>query len=147
MNYKYLIAVIAFVAFGIAGTLVWFAYQYREDTVVEHPYQEALQYEATQKKREQLGWQVLLPETLKQGSELLVQVVDKNGVPVDNAAVELSANRIDKTDTKKYSAKPADHGRYGARVDFTSHGTWEIKIKVTRGTDSLSFDNRIYIEK
>jgi len=147
MNYKYLIAAIAIAAFGIAGTLVWFAYQYREDTVVDHPYQEALQYDQTQRKRAQLGWQVLSPESLKQGEQLFVQVVDKNGAPVDHATVELAANRIDKTDTKKYSAKPADHGRYGALVEFDSRGTWQIKVKVTRGTDSLSFDNRIYIEK
>ena len=146
MNYKILITTIATCVFGIIVASLWAGIQMREVTVVEHPYEEGLRYDSTQKKYQDLGWKVVVPPSLKPGGQLQVLIYDKNGAPLDVSQVELAVNRINSTDIKKYRAARADRGRYDAQVDFSSKGLWEIRVNLTQGADTLSYDNQIHID-
>jgi nitrogen fixation protein FixH len=146
MNYKLLIITIAVVVFAIIGVSLWTGIEMREVTVVEHPYDEGLKYDATQKKYAELGWRVVTPSSANKDGQLTVWVYDKNGVPMDGASVEFAINRIAGHEIKKYRAAQTERGRYGASVDFYSKGCWEIKVNVTHGTDTLSYDNKIQID-
>ena len=145
MNYKLLITTIALVVFALIGTCLWMGISMREVTVVEHPYDEGLRYDEIQKKYAELGWKVATPPSLGKNGQLYVNVSDKNGAPLDNAAVEFAINRIDSPDIKKYRAAWAERGTYGTHVDCTSKGCWELKVNVTAGKDTLSYDSKIHI--
>jgi nitrogen fixation protein FixH len=146
MNYKVLITGIFAGVLMIIAASVLMGISKREVTVVDHPYEDGLKYDATQKKYSDMGWKVVVPPSLKKDGKLDVCVYDRNGSPLDVTAVEFSVNRIDSPEVVKYRAVRADHGRYGAAVDFSSKGLWEIKVNLTQGGDTLSYDSRINIE-
>ncbi len=145
MNYKLLISSIVAAVFSIIGVCLWSGITMREVTVVEHPYEEGLRYDANQLRIAKLGWKVIVPRSLARDEQLNVQVYDRNGAPVDAAKVELAVNRIDSLEIKKYRALQTDRGSYGAHVECSPQGCWEVKVNVTRGDDWLSYDSRINI--
>ncbi|HEY4744134.1 MAG TPA: FixH family protein [Desulfuromonadaceae bacterium] len=147
MNYKLLIAIIAVMVLAIVGASIWIGITLREDTVVEHPYDEGLKYDAIQKKYADLGWKVVSPPSLNKRQRLDVWVYDKNGAPLEGVTVDFVIKRIARSDAKRYRAVQAERGRYGAQVDFSAPGYWELKVNVTRGNDTLSFDNKMHIDE
>jgi len=147
MNYKLLIAIIAAMVLGIVGASIWIGISLREETVVEHPYDEGLKYDAIQKKYADLGWKVVPPPSLNKRQQLDVWVYDKNGAPLEGATVDFVINRITSPDAKRYRAVQTERGRYGVQVDFSSPGYWELKVNVTRGNDTLSFDSKMHIDE
>lgn len=146
MNYKILISSVMLIALVIMAGLVWTSILMRDVTVVEHPYEAAINYDATQKKYAELGWKVVTPASANKGELLNVTVYDRNGVAMDNAAVEFMLNRIGSPDIKKYRAELTEHGRYGVHADFSSKGCWELRVNVTRGKDTLSYDSKIQVD-
>ena len=146
MNYKLLISTIAVAVFAIIFASLWTGIATREVTVVDHPYDEGLKYDATQKKYADLGWKVVTPSSLKNTERLNVNVLDKNGAPLADVAVEFAANRITSPDIRKYHAVQTERGRYEAKVDFSSQGLWELKVNVTRGNDTLSYESKLHID-
>ena len=146
MNYKFLISGIFAGVLTIIAASVVMGIAKREVTVVDHPYEDGLKYDATQRKYSDMGWRVVVPPSLKKDGKFDVCVYDRSGVPMDVTAVEFAVNRIDSPEVVKYRAVRADHGRYAAPVDFSSKGLWEIKVNLTQGADTLSYDSRINIE-
>jgi nitrogen fixation protein FixH len=146
MNYKILIATISLLVFAIIGASLWIGIAMREATVVEHPYEAGLRYEATQKRYAELGWRIVVPPSVGKGGQLDVYVYDKNGAAMDTTIVECIVNRIGSSDMKKYRAEHADHGRYRVHADFSSTGYWELQVNVTQGTDTLRYDSKIHID-
>jgi len=146
MNYKILISSVMLIAIVIMAGLVWTSILMRDVTVVEHPYEAGINYDATQKKYAELGWKVITPASVNKAELLNVTVYDRNGVAMDNATVEFMLNRIGSPDIKKYHAKHTEHGRYGVYAEFSSKGCWELRVNITRGGDTLSYDRKIQIE-
>jgi len=103
---------------AIIGASLWMGITLREKTVVEHPYDEGLKYDSTQKKYADLGWKVETPEALSKGKRLDVWVYDKNGALMDGASVEFVINRIASPDVNKYRTVQTERGKYGANVVF-----------------------------
>lgn len=146
MNYKILISVIAGLGFVIMAGLVWASILMRDVTVVEHPYDAGLNYDATQKKYAELGWKVVAPASAAKDGPLSITVYDGNGAPLDNATVEFMLNRIGSPDVKKYRATQGGQGRYGVTAAITSKGYWELRVNVSHGKDTLSYDRKIRID-
>jgi len=147
MNFKLLITTIALAVFALIGVCLWKGISMREVTVVERPYDEGLRYDEIQKKYTELGWKVATPPSLGKNGQLYVRVSDKNGAPLDDAAVEFAINRVDRADIIKYRAARVESGKYGSHVDFNSKGCWDLKVNVTVGKDTLSYDSKIQISE
>ncbi len=146
MNYKILIYSVMFVGFAIMTGLVWTSMVMRDVTVVEHPYEAGIAYDATQKRYAELGWKVISPVSANKDGQLNVSVYDRNGTAMDNATVEFMLNRIGNPDIKKYRAERTEHGMYSVHADFSSKGYWELRVNVTQGKDTLSYDSKIKID-
>ena len=145
MNYKILIVSISISILAIIAACLWVGIAMREVTVVEHPYQDGLKYDATRKKYADLGWKVVVPASLSKDGQLNVMVYDRNGAPLDAESVDFAISRVASTETTNYRAARADSGGYGARVNCALKGYWDVRVKVTRGADSLSYDSRMHV--
>lgn len=146
MNYKILITSIFAGGLIVILLSLGAGIAMREVTVVEHPYEDGLKFDALRKRQTDLGWKVVAPLSLKNKEQLNVGIFDKDGVPLNGASVEFAVNRMGSPTSKKYRAAQADHGGFGAPVEFSSHGYWEVRVNVTRGDETLSYDRRIQIE-
>lgn len=146
MNYKILISLVMFVGVVIMAGLVWTSILMRDVTVVEHPYEAGIAYDATQKRYAELGWKVISPASANKDGLLNVTVYDSNGVAMDDATVEFMLNRIGSPDIKKYRAEHTEHGTYGVHADFSSRGYWELRVNITQGRETLSYDSKIQID-
>src|SRR4051812_16261885 len=113
MNYKTLIIIIVLMVLSIIGTCLWTGIAMREVTVVDHPYEDGLKYDATQKRYADLGWKVVVPPSLNQDGQLKVSMYDRNGAAMDGAAVEFVLNRIGSPEIRKYKAAQVERGKYG----------------------------------
>ena len=146
MNYKILITCVSSFIFAIIIASLWAGIVMREATVVDHPYEDGLKYEATQKRYAELGWKIVVPAALDKDGKLRVLVCDRNGAPMDVGMVELAINRLGGHETAKYLAVRADRGKYSALVDVSAKGYWEVRVKLTRGSDVMIYDDRIHID-
>lgn len=147
MNYKILIASISILVFGIIGFCLWKGVTLQERTVVEHPYEDGLKYEAMQQKYALLGWKVTLPPSLTRDGELQVTVADRSGAAIDPGRVEFALEHLGGSETHSYRASRANRGRYAARIHLASPGYWDVKVKIDRGEEILRYDGRIHIER
>ena len=146
MNYKFLVSLVMVGGFVIMAGLVRTSILMRDVTVVEHPYEAGISYDATQKRYAELGWRVITPASADKDGLLNVTVYDRNGAAMDNAVVEFMLNRIGSPDMKKYRAEHTEHGTYGVHADFSSKGYWELRVNITQGKDTLSYDSKIQID-
>ena len=146
MNYKILIATISSLVFTIIAACLWAGISMREVTVVEHPYEDGLKYESTQKKKAELGWQVIAPASIGKDGQLEVTLHDRNSAPLEIGSVQFALNRLASSEVKQYQASRLGPGKYGAVVNCPLQGYWEIKVKLTRGGDTFSYDSRIHID-
>ena len=146
MNYKALIIAVSSLVLAIIAGSLWAGIATREVTVVEHPYEDGLKYDQTQKRYADLGWKVVAPSSLDKSGRLEVKIYGKDGAPLDAGSVEFALNRLGSSEIKKYRAPRDGGGSYGARVDCPLPGYWELKVQVTRGADTLSYDSRLHID-
>ena len=147
MNYKTLIMLIYIVVLAIIAASLLMGIKTREATVVEHPFEAGLKYDSMQKKYAELGWKVEIPPSLGKDGFLSISIHDSKNAPVDDVSVEFVLNRFGSPDIKKYRAKHTDRGVYGTHVVCPLNGYWALKVNVTLGNDTLSYESKIRIEK
>jgi nitrogen fixation protein FixH len=147
MNYKFLITTISSLVLAIIAGSLYAGIVMREVTVVEHPYQDGLQYDSMRKRSAALGWKLAVPPSLAENEVLKVVVSDRNDVPMDVDAVEFAVSKVASTDVKTYRTQHSGRGGYTARINCPSAGYWDVKVKVTLGGDTMNYDSRIRIGK
>jgi len=121
-----------------------------DGVVVENPYDTGLAWDDTQQKKDALGWNVTLQNTLlRTGSnELSIEALDGNGRSLENAEVSVSTSRPStRAYDKTYPAVKTPAGKFQAFIDLPLFGSWDLRIDVRRDKDRCSFNNRIYAEQ
>jgi nitrogen fixation protein FixH len=142
------IAVIAAIA-AVAGSVVVGIKSF-DGTVTEHPYEAGIIWDDIMRREAELGWTVHVgkgPYFTGHG-KILIDVRDKDGGPLKNAALLVMAGRAETSAYDQYAdtVKIRD-GLFKINVTFPLYGYWIITIEVTQGDDTLSFKKRIFVEK
>ena len=100
--------------------------------------------------RNRLGWDINVQTpseiVIGQESTFNVNVVDKVGMPLNNAEVTLQAYRpSDATADMSIKMDFVSHGIYQTRLTLPLKGIWDLKVKVRSGEDELDISRRISV--
>jgi nitrogen fixation protein FixH len=132
---------------AVAGT-IWIAILTAEETVTPAPYAAALHFDHDRHLREALGWEVAVAEAGLHAGDcaLAVTVAGPDRSPLGGATVSVSVGRPgpDGSD-RSYPAAPDGEGRWLARVHFPGYGHWDLRVTVSRGQDSASYERHVYV--
>ncbi len=148
MKYKLLIGLIIFIGFSIIGASIIVGIDRRDITVEENPYEAGLKFDEQLKKYAELGWRVEFPHSIRAGeNRLRIGIFDKQGRAVEDASVECIINKCGDSMMKHYKCTYMDNGYYQTIVSFDNAICVEVKANVSRANDTLSYTNKVYIEK
>ncbi|GER94384.1 hypothetical protein A45J_2145 [hot springs metagenome] len=148
MKYKLLIGLIMFVGFSIIGASILIGIEKSEVTVEENPYEAGLKFDEQLKKYIELGWEVEIPRAIKAGeNRLIIGVFDKQGRAVEDASVECVINKCGDSMMKHYKCVHIGKGYYQTILGLDNAICAEVKTNVSRAKDTLSFTNKVYIER
>ncbi len=131
---------------AVIGVTIFVGSKVREETVVEHPYEEGLHHDAERHARAALGLAVALDEdALVAGSApLTFRLADRNGQPLTGARVTVEVSLPDTSRGEvRGEAREAAPGRYAADVAFPSEGPWDVRFDVVRGPDRVRLERRV----
>jgi nitrogen fixation protein FixH len=85
-----------------------------------------------------LGWRAdaeLGPVT-RAGASVTVRLADRDGAPLDGAAVVVAAvHNLDALHPVRARLAPLGGGVYGARLPLRHAGLWELRLATVRGAD------------
>lgn len=129
----------------IAGTIL-VGSKVREETVVEHPYEEGLRNDADHASRAALGLVVTVDDEAPVVGEapLSFGLADRRGQPVDGAAVEVELSRPATSHGEvRAEARALGGGRYEAAVAFPAPGPWDVRFDVRDGADRVRLERRL----
>jgi nitrogen fixation protein FixH len=101
--------------------------------------------------RNRLGWDINIqaPDEIMIGkpTNFHVNIVDKVGMPLNDAEVSLQAYRpSDATADLNVKMDFVSHGIYQTRLVLPLKGIWDLKVKVARGEDELDTSRRISVQ-
>lgn len=148
MNYKLLISLIMFVGFSIIGASIIVGIERRDITVEENPYEAGLKFDEQLKKYTELGWRVEFPRSIRADeNRLMIGIFDKQGRAVKDASVECIINKCGDSMMKHYKCIYMDNGYYQTIVSLDNAVCMEVKANVSRANATLSYTNKVYIEK
>jgi nitrogen fixation protein FixH len=145
MNYKILVAGVLLCGMLIVAVSIGAAINVRDREVVTNAYEAGLAFDQTRKREAELGWKLTMPDTAGTGNRTVaLEVLDRRGLRVDGAAVQLELVRVGAHDGRTYQAENTA-GLYVANVFFDKPGCWDVQVQVSRGGDSLRFERRLQI--
>ncbi|HAK87817.1 MAG TPA: hypothetical protein DHV16_09425 [Nitrospiraceae bacterium] len=148
MMYKTLIALIISTGMGVIALSIVVGVSQRDAVVEDDPYEAALNFDRTLKRYMELGWKVKVPPSVREGDNpFVVSIFDRDGRAVEGSAVELLVSRMGSPRIDRYKALNIGNGKYRAAVVFNGTGYWEVKARVTLGSDTVAFDNKVYVGK
>jgi len=79
---------------------------------------------------------------------LQVHVTDEKGAPVKDAAVEMTVTMVDMDHGEfKHAAKESAPGVYESNAKFVMEGTWNVKVKAQKGSDSAAKDFKVEVKQ
>jgi nitrogen fixation protein FixH len=129
----------------IAGTVL-VGSKVREETVVAHPYEEGLRNDADRASRAARGLAVAVEDEapVTGAAPFAFRLVDRQGHPVEGAAIEVELSRPDtgRGDVRAAAKESAD-GRYAAPVAFPAPGPWDVRFDVQSGGDRVRLERRL----
>lgn len=101
--------------------------------------------------RTRLGWDITIQSPAEimvaQPTTFNVNIVDKVGMPLNDAVVSLQVYRpSDANEDIKTQMDFVSHGIYQTRLALPLKGIWDLKVKVTRGEDELDISRRISVQ-
>ena len=110
--------------------------------------------QSIQQRREmvsRLGWdlRVQVPEeiVMNQRTTVYLNAVDRVGLPLEGAAVQLHAYRpSDAAADFTVEMTPYAPGIYSAEVSFALRGIWDLKVLVSQGEDQIEESRRISVQ-
>lgn len=132
----------------VNGTMIWLATNSWTGLVTERPYDKGLGYnrnlsaEAAQAK---LGWQARLRGGWSEGGqELVLDLTDATGLPLDGALVEGTVERpLREGQDVDVVFRPMGGGRYQTQLALAERGQWQAHLRITKGQDRLVLDQRL----
>lgn len=148
MKYKLLIGLIMSIGFSIIGASIIIGIERRDVTVEENPYEAGLKFDEQLKKYVELGWRVEFPHSIRADeNRLRIGIFDKQGRAVEDATVECIINKCGDSMMKHYKCTYMGKGYYQTIVSLDNAICMEVKANVSRANDTLSYTNKVYIEK
>lgn len=146
-------AIVAFFAVvsAVNGTMIWLAARSFPGLVTEHPYDDGLAYNhvlAAAEAQARLGWAAEVEGRIVAGftAELVARLVDRDGRPIDGAAVAARLERPAETASDLALAlAPMGDGRYRAEVLLPQIGAWDVHLTAVRGDHRLVVDRRLVL--
>lgn len=145
---RFFIVIISICVIALTATIgtIVVGQQTFEGIVTDNPYETGLAWDETQKRKAELGWTVKLsPARFKAGkNELLAEVLDKEGVRIAHAAVNMtisrpSTNKYDQT----YGVVSLPDGRYKAMILLPLQGTWNVTVAVVSNNNKAKFEHAV----
>ena len=127
-----LLLAVATVLALIAATVV-VGSKVREETVVEHPYEEGLHHDADRASRAALGLAVAVEDDGPAAGKapLAFRLTDRQGRAVAGAKVTVEVSRPDTSHGElRAEARETAPGRYAADVAFPAAGAWDVRFDV-----------------
>lgn len=121
-----------------------------EGIVTARPYETGIAWDKTRNDKLASGWEVTIANRDFQvgDNELLLRISDRSGAPLTNAALAVNLSRPHTTAfDKAVQTNSSGPGVFKAVADFPAYGHWDIKMTVTAGEKSVSFDKRIFVNK
>jgi nitrogen fixation protein FixH len=147
---KALVAAVALVGVASVAGPIWVAVRTAEETVTPAPYATGLHFDRDRHLREALGWEVAVAEAGLHAGDcaLAVTVAGRDRSPLGGAAVSVTVGRPgpDGSD-RTYPAAPDGEGRWLARVRFPGYGHWDLRVTVSRGRDSATYEKHVYVRR
>jgi nitrogen fixation protein FixH len=91
-----------------------------------------------------LGWVLKVEQT--DARHLALQLTDRAGAPLTDARVVAQAVRpLGPRDTTALEFHPAGPGRYAAETTLLP-GQWDVLLKVSQGTETLTSERRLVVK-
>ena len=140
-----LLLAVATVLALIAATVV-VGSKVREETVVEHPYEEGLHHDADRASRAALGLAVAVEDDRPAAGKppLTFRLTDRQGRVVAGAKVTVEVSRPDTSHGElRADARETAPGRYAADLAFPAAGAWDVRFDVRRGEDRVRLEKRV----
>ena len=134
---------------AVAGTIVVGINTF-DGTVTEHPYEKGLEWDRMEKDKKDLGWTCNIKNSnIKTGeNELILDLIDKKGLPLDTSTVSIKVSRPSSgAYDNNYDAEKVRKGTFKTAVNFPLFGYWDLTIMVTKDSEHLAIEKRIYIKK
>lgn len=118
-----------------------------EGIVTEHPYEHGLSWDRAEHGKRSLGWEVGVRENeFSIGKKTLnLVILDKTGKPLEGASVSVMVSRPSTTAyDRTYKCERGEDGSYSAIVDLPLYGHWDLKVRVVKGQDDLTYTMNIF---
>ena len=132
--------------FALIAATVVVGSKVREETVVEHPYEEGLHHDADRASRAALGLAVAVEDDRPAAGKppLTFRLTDRQGRVVAGAKVTVEVSRPDTSHGElRADARETAPGRYAADLAFPAAGAWDVRFDVRRGEDRVRLEKRV----
>jgi nitrogen fixation protein FixH len=132
--------------FALIAMTVVVGSKVREETVVEHPYEEGLHHDADRASRAALGLAVAVEDDapVPGKAPLAFRLTDRQGRAVAGAKVTVELSRPDTSRGEvRADARETAPGRYTADVAFPAPGAWDVRFDVRRAEDRVRLERRM----
>jgi nitrogen fixation protein FixH len=146
---KTLIVLTSVVVMIVVVATVWLGITTFEGIVVQDPYEEGLRWDAIRRERRESGWTVALTDRRahRGRNDIIVQVVDRSGRPLREAAVDLklfrpASDRADRTARAHLEKDGLFHGD----LELPLVGRWLAEIVVQTPNRTIVFDDELTVE-
>lgn len=147
---KILIVLVSLLAvLAVAGAVI-VGVQSFDGTVTENPYEKGLSWDTAERKRSELGWQIVFEDrALKTGdNKVNVLIHDKTGKPVTVPKVVLTISRPSTSDyDKKFIGFIDEKGIFSSQINFPVYGYWDLTFELFKDGDSIELRERVFVVK
>jgi nitrogen fixation protein FixH len=145
---KAVLALVALVGIGAVVATIAVGSGLFERTVVEHPYERGLAFDAERHARERLGWRAAFDRAaLTPGQPLAFTLLDGSGAPLPGASVRVALARpAGGGEPIVGEARPLGGGRYLCPAPVPAPGFWDVRLEAARGDDRVSLVQQLRVE-
>jgi nitrogen fixation protein FixH len=120
-----------------------------DGTVVEKPYEHGLAYDAAHHERVASGWktEVLNRSFITGLNRIEIVITDRDNRPLTGAEVGMKVSRPSSSQyDKSYKAATDERGRISTDIDLPLYGYWNLELKATDGSRTVSFERLVFAE-
>lgn len=147
---KALIVVVTLIVLSAVVAVIVIGTKSFEGIVVERPYETGLSWDAREKEKDSLGWELhfMTKRFLTGENSVVLEVSDKEGRLISDAELSLTVSRPS-TDAydKVYAVSEQAGNMYQAVVQLPLFGYWNMNTRVTNMGKTVIFHKTIFAEK
>lgn len=136
---------------AVNGMFIYFASTSWTGLQTEDAYEKGLSYNATidaAKSQARMGWTgtVDFAATTERGGRLSLDLVGRDGTPVDGAVIDVLIVRPTREGyDQRVSLAAVGRGRYAADIDLPLRGVWDVKLQARRDNARFGMRERIVL--